>query len=117
VKILLSAITTGRISELQAIINALKDNYHVCEPVTASSYDLLISKDGVNWTRAQTKTLYYRHDKESYVCFAKKGKNQKYAIDEVDVFLAVNDEDVYVIPHNGNGEHWSKNPETKWSKL
>lgn len=115
---MLSTAQIGTISELQAIINAIKSNYIVCMPVTVESFDCLISPDkGKTWLRAQTKKLQYREDKKSFVLFATKGNNQRYEPDEVDVFLAVLGDEVFIVNHNGQREHWSVNPETKWKKI
>lgn len=114
---MLSSHATGRISEYRAIINALEKEYAVAEPVTPSAYDILISKDGVNWLKAQIKTLYYRTDKNSYVLYATNGSNKRYSIHDVDIFLAVYENDVYVVPNIGQRESWSVNPGKKWSRL
>lgn len=112
------ATTIGRISEFQAIIKALKKNYEVAEPVDTKPYDILISKDGVNWLKAQIKTLLYREDKQSFVLFATKGNNKRYTKSEVDVFLGVYGDEVVIIENNGkNREFWSKTLDKKWEKL
>lgn len=114
-------LTTGQvgtISELQAVINAIKSNHKVCLPVTVESFDCLLSNDnGKSWKRAQTKKLQYREDKKSFVLYATKGNNQRYEPDEVDVFLAVLGDEVFVVEHNHQREHWAVNPEKRWTKL
>jgi hypothetical protein len=113
----LSSSAIGRISELQAVIKAIQNEYATAEPMFPEPYDLLISKDKRHWLKAQTKTLYYRADRNSYVVYAKKGNKEKYNEEEVDVFLAVLDNVVYMIPNQGKKEMWSKNPDTKWERL
>jgi len=108
--------TKGRISELQASLTALKKGYHVAEPIDTKPYDLLISKDGKEFQKAQIKTVLYREDRESFVLFAKKGKNKPYTLDEVDVFLAVYKSQVYLVPHTSQTEYWTKDLK-KWKRL
>lgn len=114
---MLSSGQTGTVSELQAALNAIKAAYTVAQPLTVESFDLLISLDKVHWVKAQIKTLFYRPERQSWVCYAKKSRGRRYSQSEVDVFLAVDGTNVYLIPHTGKSEMWSKNPDKKWTKL
>jgi hypothetical protein len=108
---------TGKQSELSAIQALIDNGWEVAEPVIDEVYDLVAKTPVTNvWLRVQVKTLRIRENigpggSDQLVIVARKSNGHAYQEDEVDVFIGVDGDDVWITLNRGIGEYWkSDNP-------
>lgn len=101
----------------------LANGYSVLEPIAPEPYDLAVKRAGEPAKFVQVKTAFLR-DEERYggeylVVRGVRSNGDVYTLDEVDMFAAIWDGEVYVFPNREKCEYWVK-PELlseKWTKL
>lgn len=120
----LTATEKGRHTELLAQTALLANGWTVLEPIAAEPFDLAITKIGSRKTHyVQVKTSFRRKEKryagEYVVVRGSKGNGDVYKKDEVDYFVTVVDNDVYIFPNQEKSEYWVKKEhvDVKWTKL
>ena len=106
----------GGISELTAARALMSVGYEVAWPDVAESYDI-VAKDPHNkrWYTFQVKTVKVRDDRGgALVVYTRKSNGAPYPKSEVDYFLAINGDTVYMFENTEQGEVWAT--ETSASK-
>lgn len=86
----------------------LKYGWQPAHPLTEDTpYDLIIKRPSKNWETVQSKTIYTSTTTKgySYDCFSirciKNGVRVPYALEDCDLFVAVNQntKEIYLVPH------------------
>lgn len=109
----------GTHSELFSAIGLIANGYKVSKPVTTEAYDYVILDPRDNkWKTAQVKTAYLREKRNAVVVFAKRRNGEPYGPD-VDVFLTVYNNQIYMFDNKYQTEYWAtpQNIDKKWQKL
>lgn len=119
----LSSNQKGKHAELLAATALLANGYSVMEPISPQPYDLAVRRADGSTKYVQVKTAFKRDEKryggEYLVVRGAKNNGDVYTKDEVDLFVAVWDGDVYLFPNREVKEYWIR-PEQigeKWTKL
>ncbi|MGM0846942.1 MAG: hypothetical protein ACQEUT_18440 [Bacillota bacterium] len=111
----------GTHSELLSAVGLVANHFVVARPLSVESYDLVILDPRDNrWKTAQVKTAYERTDRPTpaVVVFAKKKDGTPYG-PEVDVFLAVYKNQIFMFDNKYQTEYWATpdNIHEKWELL
>lgn len=119
----LSSNERGKHAELLAATALLANGYEVMEPISPQPYDLTVRRAGEPAKFVQVKTAFVR-DEERYggeyiVVRGGRSNGKVYKKEEVDLFAAVWDGEVYIFPNREISEYWVRPSEiaTKWTKL
>lgn len=117
-----SSASIGRHSELIAQTALLANGYTVLEPIVVEPFDLAITRKGdATMRRIQIKTIIKRNKSGNdwFVIRGKKNNGEVYGLDEVDYFIGIYDNAVYMTPNREISEYWSAvdEAETKWTRL
>lgn len=114
----------GSYSELLAQAALISEGYIVSQPVTVEPFDLTIKSPGDKRTYyVQVKTVFVREDSryigKRFVVRGARNNGKIYTKEEVDYFVAVNGEDVYMFNNTEQWEYWAKEhePEKVWKKI
>src|SRR5699024_2879762 len=120
----LSSNEKGRHAELLAQTAFLANGYSVLEPISPQPYDLAIRNPSTHETAyVQVKTAFLREEKRyggAYlVVRGAQNSGRIYSKDDVDMFAAVWDGDVYLFPNREISEYWTRLDEvgTKWTRI
>jgi|SRR5690625_1621324 len=120
----LTAISRGKHSELLAATALLANGYSVMEPIAPEPYDLVIRDPNTGETQyVQVKSAFSRNEKryggKYIVVRGAKSNGKVYTREEVDLFAAVWDGEVYLFPNREKSEYWIKpeNLDERWRKV
>jgi len=114
----------GRHSELLAQTALLANGWSVLEPISPQPYDLAIRNPVTSETLyVQVKTAYERDERRyggTYVIIkGARNNGLVYGKDEVDAFIAVHDNAVYMLPNREKSEYWVRKEQVGelWTRL
>jgi hypothetical protein len=113
----------GGLSELKAREWLMRNGWEVAKPEIGEVYDIVAKTPVTNvWVTVQVKTIRQRDDREGnpLVIYAKKNNGNPYSESEVDFFIGVHGDDVYLLVNRSIGEYWrSENPKKgfEWWRL
>ena len=120
----LSSSIKGRHAELLAQTAFLANGYEVSEPVSPLPYDMIVRNPNTGEvSTVQVKTAFKR-DEERYggawlVVRGARNNGKTYQNEEVDIFAAIWEGDVYLFSNRECSEYWVKPSkiDDKWTKI
>src|SRR5690625_5173572 len=100
----------GKHAELLVATALLANGYSVLEPISPQPYDLAVRTPEGDTRYVQVKTAFQRNEEryggEYVVVRGSRSNGKTYTLDEVDLFAAVWDGNVYLFPNRGKSEYW-----------
>lgn len=119
----LSTNIKGKHAELLVQTAFMANGYEVSEPISPQPYDLVVRRGNDDVRLVQVKTAFLRDEKRyggKYVVVrGHKSNKDVYTRNEVDLFAAVWDGEVYIFPNREVSEYWCRPEELtkKWRKI
>ena len=94
----------GEIEELKVRVRLLELGYEVAMPILPSPYDLLIRCEGNQWIKVQVKKVSHNHSQKNghvkrIYLYTREKPYKRYRQEDVDYFIAVDDQFFYVIDY------------------